>query len=380
MNFEKIMVVEDDSLVGLDIQNNLQDMGYNIPQVYSSASEALNALPDEEPDLVLMDIQLRDGMDGIDAAFIVSNQFNIPVLFLTAYADKEILERARKVGAFGYMVKPFTNRELHAVVEVALSKHRLDKEKKQLEEHIRLAQKMESLRLMAGGLAHRLNNSLQAVIGNLSLATDGSQNSRNINTNLLEAKKAASHAADLGKQLLACSGHGFFNPENLNLNTSIHQALGTLKDVFPKGLDLNLELAEDLPDIHVDSSQLDEVFVALITNAVEAMDTSRGMITIKTNVSFCDQNYWQKVGWENLMEEGQYVSFSVTDTGCGMEDSVSSKMFDPFFTTKFMGRGLGLAAVLGSVQSHKGTIVAKSTPGEGTTIKVLFPALENSGI
>lgn len=373
MDATKILIVEDESLVGLDIQNNLEDMGYRVTSIHAEAHTALAAIPTELPDLILMDIKLRGEMDGVDAAQTVSDRFGIPVLFLTAYADGEILERAREVGAFGYMIKPFTNRELRAMVEVALSKSRLDQKKRKLDDRIRLAQKNESIRIMAGGLAHRLNNSLQAVIGNLSLINPEILLEEPAANALLDAKDAANNAAELGRQLLACSGHGFFNAEAVDLNELIKQTMFPLEAVLPPTVHLKMELAENLQHIHADFDQVAQVLIALVTNSVEAMNSNQETITIKTMVKDCDRNYLKNIPRDEFLEAGQYVCFSVADTGCGMDEKVSRDMFDPFFSTKFTGRGLGLAAALGIVQTHKGTVEVVSGVGEGTSVMVLFP-------
>ncbi len=134
MTNAKIMVVEDEIIVAKDIQNRLRRFGYNVPAVASSGEEAIVKVAETYPDLVLMDIRLKGEMDGIEAARQIYNQFNIPIIYLTAYADDNTIERAKVTEAFGYLLKPFKERELYSSIEVTLSKHRMERQLKQHEQ------------------------------------------------------------------------------------------------------------------------------------------------------------------------------------------------------------------------------------------------------
>src|SRR5208337_153343 len=132
----------------------------------------------------------------------------------------------------------------------------------------------------------------------------------------------------------------------------------------------------DLPSVLADATQLRQVVMNLITNASEAIGELSGSVTLSTGVMDCDVAYLKgAVDYSNnAVGPGQYVYLEVSDTGCGMDAETVPRIFDPFFTTKFMGRGLGLAAVMGIVRGHKGAIRISSEPGKGTTFRVLFPA------
>ena len=129
----RILVVEDENVVALDIQRDLMSFGYAVPATASSGEEAIEKAAALRPDLVLMDIRLRGAIDGIEAAEEIRTRFNIPAVYLTAYADPATLGRARLTGALGYLIKPFGERELHAAVEVALYRHRLEQRVKESE-------------------------------------------------------------------------------------------------------------------------------------------------------------------------------------------------------------------------------------------------------
>jgi CheY-like chemotaxis protein len=124
------MIVEDEWTVAEDIKISLQNLGYAISSVTSSGKEAIQKAEEDRPDLVLMDIVLQGEMDGIEAANQIRSRFNIPIVYLTAYADEKILERARITEPFGYIVKPFVNEDLKIAIEIALYKHKAERERK----------------------------------------------------------------------------------------------------------------------------------------------------------------------------------------------------------------------------------------------------------
>ena len=126
MTQESILVVEDESVVAMDLENKLRRLGYHVPAVLISGEEAVQAAADMCPDLVLMDVRLNGGMDGIETAGEIRARFDIPVVYLTAFADDATLERARLTAPFGYLLKPFQEQELHATIKIALHKHKLD--------------------------------------------------------------------------------------------------------------------------------------------------------------------------------------------------------------------------------------------------------------
>jgi CheY-like chemotaxis protein len=137
-----------------------------------------------------------------------------------------------------------------------------------------------------------------------------------------------------------------------------------------------VNLADNLPIINADVSQLRQVFMNLIINASDAIGQAPGVITLSTGVMTCDREYLVTVDIKDRLEPGRYVCVEVADTGCGMDESVRTRIFDPFFSTKTSSRGLGLAAVRGIMSKHGGGIRVYSEPGKGTTFRLLFPIPE----
>jgi CheY-like chemotaxis protein len=128
----QVLVVEDASIIAKDIQDMLRRLGYVVPAVVSSGEKAIQKAAETHPDLVLMDIMLKGDMDGVEAAQQIRDRFHIPVVYLTAYADEDILQRAKMAEPFGYILKPFEERELHAAIEMALYRHKAEEERERL--------------------------------------------------------------------------------------------------------------------------------------------------------------------------------------------------------------------------------------------------------
>jgi len=124
---EKILIVEDEAIVAMDIRVSLRNLGY-VPSVVSSGEEAIQKTEKSHPDLVLMDIMLKGEMDGVEAAGEIRSRFNIPVVYLTAYSDQDTLKRAKITEPFGYLLKPFQERDLLVTIEMVLHKHKLEGE------------------------------------------------------------------------------------------------------------------------------------------------------------------------------------------------------------------------------------------------------------
>jgi len=124
----RILVVEDEKIVAIDIKNMLKSLGYNVPAIVSSGSEAMKKIEETKPDLVLMDIKLNEDMDGVEAADKIRSRFQIPVVYLTAYADEDTIQRAKTTSPYGYILKPFEEKELSTIIEIALHKSNIERE------------------------------------------------------------------------------------------------------------------------------------------------------------------------------------------------------------------------------------------------------------
>lgn len=254
-------------------------------------------------------------------------------------------------------------------------------ESKQTARAMHRAQKMESLGVLAGGIAHDFNNLLVAMMSQTSLAQTHLADDHPSFVHVEKAVQAAEKAAALTQQLLAYSGGGQFTVKPIDLNDLIQENIDLLKVAMPKQITLELILKNELPLMDADLAQLQQVVMNLLINSAEAIGEQPGTIHVETavhHITAQDHAYWRYTG--NKLPAGAYVSLRIQDSGSGMENKTISKIFDPFFTTKFTGRGLGLAAVLGIVRSHRGGMRVNSEAGKGTTFELIFPISEKSPV
>jgi PAS domain S-box-containing protein len=252
-------------------------------------------------------------------------------------------------------------------------------EHKRNAEQMRQTQRLESLGVLAGGIAHDFNNLLTGILGNASLALDDLTPGSPLRAPIESVIAASEQAAQLARQMLAYSGKGRFVLEHIDLSERVRATLPLIKAAIPPTVELRLNLDEHLPVVEADAAQVQQFIMNVIINGAEAIpEGAHGTVTIITRR--------EQVGVEGLpthevsgareLAPGPYVVFEVSDTGSGMDEDTQARIFDPFFTTKFTGRGLGLAAVLGIVRGHQGSVQVLSTLGKGTLFRVMLPATE----
>ena len=237
---------------------------------------------------------------------------------------------------------------------------------------MRDAQKLESLGVLAGGIAHDFNNILAGILGNAAVARLDSAPGSSIHDVLRDIEDAARNAGTLCRQLLAYSGQGAFLVRPVDLNKLVHDATPLLSVSIDKKSRLICSCADELPLISVDAAQIRQVLVNLVNNASDALQGRKGTIHVRTGLVV----HTQKVmtSGSSALPPGVYVVLDVKDDGCGMDEAIQARVFDPFFTTKLMGRGLGMAAVLGVARGHGGAVQIESAPGRGTSVRVSLPA------
>jgi two-component system, cell cycle sensor histidine kinase and response regulator CckA len=499
MTRPQIMVVEDESIVAEDMKTMLEGFGYNVPAVAFSGEEAVRKAFDTHPDLVLMDIVLKGQMSGVEAVERIRSCCNIPVVYVTAYADEKTVRRAKATEPYGYILKPFDARELQTAIEIALYKHQIEKklheseqrlsmtlrgidnavittdsrgrvtfmnpcaealsgwsqdegvgrhvaevlqvrhdtaeglaessfvqvlrggtavnfadhhlrlvnkdgterpiedsaaplrddhgnmigavlvfqgiaERRQSQEYLVQAQKMEAIGRLAGGLAHDFNNLLTVI----SVYTDLLLNRRNRHNQLEryagEIKKAVDNATTLTNQLLTLSRRQTLPPRKVDLNAAIAKLEATIRQMAGQEIQLVIVPEPQIGFVNVDASQLDQVMVNLVMNACEAMPQG-GTLTIETaNVAWDEPQARRHPG----AQAGDYVLLAVRDTGSGMDATTRDRLFEPFFSTKSRGRGrgLGLSTVYGVVSQSGGHIELDSAPERGTVFKIYLPQVE----
>ncbi len=261
-----------------------------------------------------------------------------------------------------------------------ISDRRLEEARKQrINERIERAQRLESLGVLAGGIAHDFNNILSSMLGNTELLridlgkldADAESCMKNIET-------GCNHAADLCRQMLAYAGKGRYVIESVNISELVLGMEKLIRVSVPKSIVVHKELARDIPLIHADVAQMEQVVLNLLTNAAEAIGDKEGKIHLTSGAkTLMDKDLHAYEGAES-MQPGEFVFLEVKDSGCGIKPEDMRHLFEPFFTTKFTGRGLGMSAILGILRSHGGGINITSVPDKGTTIRVLMPARQEA--
>jgi PAS domain S-box-containing protein len=497
------MVVEDESIVAEDMKTMLEGFGYAVPAVAFSAEEAVKKALDTRPDLVLMDIVLKGQMSGVEAVERIRSRCNIPVVYVTAYADEKTVRRAKVTEPFGYILKPFDARELQTTIEIALYKHRMDKrlrdseqwlsttlrslgdavmatdtqgcvtfmnpraevltgwtqaeasghpvmevllvrhetpqtpaesaiekvlregitidladhnlvliakdgterpiddsaapirddqgriigvvlvfrditERRQLQEKLVQAEKMEAIGRLAGGVAHDFNNLLTVISVYTELLLSRRNRHDQLERYASEIKKAVDNATGLTGQLLTLSRKQMLQPRVLDLNGMLANMEEVLQRLVGQAIQLLIVQGATLGYVNVDPAQLEQVVLNLVMNARDAM-LQGGTLTIETADIECDELQAHAYGGGH---PGPYVMLAVSDTGCGMDATTRSRLFEPFFTTKSRGRGtgLGLSIVYGIVSQSGGHIAVDSAPGRGAVFRIYLPRAEKIAV
>ena len=249
-------------------------------------------------------------------------------------------------------------------------------ERKRLEEELLQAQKMEAIGRLAGGMAHDFNNLLTPIISYAELSARTRPPDDRLKTYLPEIRKAADHAADLTRQLLAFSRRQIIEPKVVELNDLVLNMDRMLRRLIGEDIELVTLPAPKLSLVEVDHGQIEQVLVNLVVNARDAMPDGGRLVIEIGDVDVVEEN----APHHPPVAAGKYVTISVSDTGVGMTDEFRAHVFDPFYTTKEPGKGtgLGLSTCYGIVKQARGHISVSSEPGRGSSFKMHLPRVETS--
>jgi signal transduction histidine kinase len=364
INNINILIVEDELLIAKNLSQRLEKFGYKIADVVSSGVDAIHRAGELKPDLILMDIVIKGEIDGIATAAIIHQQLDIPIIYTTAYADDETLQRAENTGSYGYLLKPFKEREMHATIKIALSKHQEAVEMQKL--MALAAAKSENRTRFVSMAYHDLNTPLTTIQLSAEMLEDSdlkiSPGTTNKNVNRI--KKAVSNMSELLDDILMLSkaeaGKLSLNLNELNVTefcTSILEELQPI--VTDKHLVTFLAQTEPL-HANLDAKLLHQLLTNLLSNAIK-YSPNGGSISLE------------------LSCENQQIIFCVRDEGIGMTAGYEEKLFQQFErganVGKIKGSGLGLCIVKHIVDLHGGTISVESAIGKGTTFIVALPFL-----
>ena len=372
----RILIVEDENIVSKDIQARLRSMGYAVCGAVATGEEAVAMAGEQRPDLVLMDIMLRGEMSGTEAAEQIHQQVDIPIVYLTAYSDAETLGRAKVTQPYGYVLKPFDDRDLQAAIEMALYRAGMERKLKEAEEALETqrarrirSDHLRSLGEMAAGIAHELRQPLTVLYGvaeHIKLTLDHAgqvpeaELRKRVDAVVAQSERmehiierVRMFSREAGKPTLAM----------VQVNEAVGSALDMVAHTFQsRGIEMHCDLAEGLPQVMVNAYSLEEVFLNLLSNARDAVEPRKpGRIWVET---LADAN-----------GSGPEVIVRISDNGVGVPAEALAHVFDPFYTTKDVdrGTGLGLSVCKSLIEEVGGSIGFQSSEGKGTAASVRLP-------
>jgi signal transduction histidine kinase len=354
----------------------------------SEALERLGRLP--AYDALLIDLRMLDqsGLDFVREA--QRRRLTLPpFIMISGKGDEAAAIASLRLGAADYVAKrdgyldDLANHidraiahdrlaRLNAQLQAELTERkRAEKERERLEGQLRVAQRLEAIGQLAGGVAHDFNNLLSVILSYTDFAIAALRHDDPLQDDLSSVKQAAVRAANLTRQLLAFGRKQLMEPVVIVLNDVVGGMQSMLRRLIGEDIELRFVLAADLGNIKADPGQLEQVLMNLVVNARDAM-LAGGTMTVETaNVELDEQFAQNHIG----VTPGSYVRLSVTDTGSGMDEETKARLFDPFFTTKDPGRGtgLGLSTVYGIVKQSGGHILVDSEPAKGTRFEIYLP-------
>lgn len=362
MKRANIMIVEDDRVVARDIRQQLQRMGHAVVAATADGEQAVALAAQARAELVLMDIRLGGRVDGVEAARRLRAQCEIPVIFLTAYADDETLRRAGETEPYGYLLKPFEDSQLRTTVEMALYKHAAEQRLRESERALRAAEaevarvaQLTRMSELAAAIAHEINQPLAAIVANAGaglnwLRRDPPDLAET--REVLESIRADGHrAAETIRSLRALSRRAGPSFACFDLSALVREVAELSREALrERGVRLNLEGVLPGISVHADRVQIRQVLHNLVTNAMDAMaEVPAG-------------ERWLILSVASAQAQGT-ATVTVSDTGVGLPAGDTRRLLEPFFTTKAHGMGMGLAICRGILEAHESRLaLAPSTP------------------
>lgn len=413
---KKILVVEDEAIVAEAIAESLTKQSYNVVGIVTNGEEAIEKAAQTQPDLVLMDIVLEGDMDGIAAAEKIRNSFHIPTVFLTAYADEETLKRAKLTDPFGYIIKPFQQKDLYVTIEIALHRHELETKMRQALETAE--QKAARQTKYVSIAAHELRNPLSAILGSAKLLElSGKMDEKNQLKWLDLMKSASQNMNQLIEDMLiigrAESEQLNFNPTPLNLREFCRHLVEQMQLGIEKKQRITFVCTSTKSVAVLDQQLLHQILSNLLSNAIK-YSLNGGEVLLELEylenweqrsigvspvgageengrVGFYPESLTQtfnktkpapipglEKNYQLPITDYPVVIFRVRDAGIGIPKVDQEKLFEAFHRCSnvgdIKGTGLGLAIVKKAVDLHGGAIVFESEEGAGTTFTVILPA------
>lgn len=410
---EKILIVEDESVVALSIQMRLEAAQYRVAGVADSAQTALAIVAAAAPDLVLMDIRLKGDQNGLKTAQKIQEQCDVPIVYLTAYTDARVLQQAQQTQPYGYVLKPFDPTSLCSTIEIALKNHRsrtrLQKLNAELEQRVQ-----EHLREL-----ERVNQQLQTEKINRQPAETARSKASNEEQELSDLKSrfitTASHefrtplaivmtSAELIERLGAQCSEERRVTYIQKIRDAVRSMTRILTDMMtigkaksnqlefnPTRLELRSFCSALLTDLHLSSTSSPAISFEVVGECAEACLDAEMLTLMLTNLLSNAVKYSPKhtqieleLNCSSTATEPQFVVFCIQDHGIGIPPEDLPRIFEPFHRAKnvetIAGAGLGLTIVEQCVAYHRGEIRVESVLNQGTVVMVRLPVgIEDCG-
>lgn len=354
----RLLIVEDEELLALELQERLRRLGYDVVATAATGAEAIAAADTARPDLMLMDIRLAGGMDGIEAARIAQQRIDVPVVFLTAHSDDGTFNRAKHaVAPYGYLVKPISEPELRTTVALALHKHALERDLRRTNQV--LQHKARAMEDFTSGASHDLRSPLATIRSVLGVLKDEVAFTAEQSTLVDALDQTAGRMSLLLESLLSLAQLRAPRPELVALRPAIAAVLADLGHAVESArgrVDVDVDLT-----ITADPAQLHRLFLNLIGNALKYQ--RRGVspqVIVRT-----------------VEARPGMAAIEIADNGVGLPAGYEHKLFKPFQRLHaegtVEGSGLGLAACAKIVAQHGGVISARPATPHGAIFRVDLP-------
>jgi two-component system, cell cycle sensor histidine kinase and response regulator CckA len=367
----RILLVEDSADDALLLVRELKQAGHDVSYERVDTPAAMERALSQGPwDIVISDHSMPHFSGTAALELVRRHRPDVPFIFVSGTIGEDTAVAAMKAGANDYVLKDSLKRLVPAI-ERALRDVEGRRERRELEEQLRQAQKMEAIGRLAGGVAHDFNNLLSIIIGYCEILEHHLPTGSPERADLDEIHKAADGAAALTRQLLAFSRRQVLELRQLDLNAVVGKVQRLLQRVVGDDVEVVVKPGDSLPSIRADAGQLEQVLMNLAVNARDAMPDG-GSIVLETGTTDLDPGTARA---HPGARPGRFVTLSFRDSGSGMDDDTQAHIFEPFFTTKEIGKGtgLGLSTVYGIVQQSEGFLWAESQLGRGTTFRIFLP-------
>jgi signal transduction histidine kinase len=394
MGKAKIMVVEDEAIVALTIRKKLTKHGYDVPLIVDNGADAIKNVKEIEPNLILMDINLKGETDGIETARKIREIYDVPVIFLTAYSDDKTLERAKSATPFGYLIKPYDEKELYSNIEMALSKHQHDLQLKQYRQDLEklVSERTSDLRESNLQLQNAKDELIKSLDKEKELVKLKSQFISMISHEFRTPLAVISFAQELIPMYIEKQDYSGIKKSATNSLSAVSTLIEFINDCLEIN-DKDLEVY----DVNTSSFKIDYLLNEVIDsikkenksthNIIKSkpdedlfIRTDRGLLKdilfniIKNAVIYSPNNSDIIV---KVSDHEDKLVIKIIDNGDGISPEDKEKIFDSFFRSKkyvgsIKGIGLGLYIVKKNIEALNGSVLVSSNVEEGSTFEVIL--------